>query len=97
MAGSQDYAPDPRNGRVRVYLNGDLVPRDEAKVSIFDAGFALGDGVWEGLRLHKRRLMFLDAHLDRLFKGAGGHRPGHRPGPGRRRGRPARDRQGQSP
>jgi len=70
MAGSQDYAPDPRNARIRVYLNGDLVPRDEAKVSIFDAGFALGDGVWEGLRLHKRRFMFLDAHLDRLFKGA---------------------------
>jgi branched-chain amino acid aminotransferase len=70
MAGSQDYAPDPRNAHALVYLNGDLVPRQEAKVSIFDAGFSLGDGVWEGLRLHRGRLMFLDAHLDRLFEGA---------------------------
>jgi branched-chain amino acid aminotransferase len=70
MAGSQDYAPDPRNAHALVYLNGELVPRQEAKVSIFDAGFSLGDGVWEGLRLHKGRLMFLDAHLSRLFEGA---------------------------
>ena len=55
MAGSQDYAADPRNERALVWLNGDLVPRAEAKVSIFDAGFSMGDGVWEGLRLHKGR------------------------------------------
>ena len=48
MAGSQDFEDDPRNRTVRVWLNGDLVPRDEAKVSIFDAGFVVGDGVWEG-------------------------------------------------
>ena len=70
MAGSQDYAPDPRNEGVLVYVNGELIPRAEAKVSVFDAGFALGDGVWEGLRLHKGRLLFLDAHLDRLEAGA---------------------------
>jgi branched-chain amino acid aminotransferase len=70
MAGSQDYAPDPRNETVLVYVNGELVPRQEARVSVFDAGFALGDGVWEGLRLHKGRLLFLDAHLDRLEAGA---------------------------
>jgi len=70
MPGSQDYAADPRNERVLVHLNGALVPRAEAKVSIFDAGFVLGDGVWEGLRLHKGALVFLDAHLDRLFWGA---------------------------
>lgn len=70
MAGSQDYAPDPRNESVLVYVNGEMVPRAEAKVSVFDAGFALGDGVWEGLRLHKGRLLFLEAHLDRLFEGA---------------------------
>jgi branched-chain amino acid aminotransferase len=70
MPGSQDYAADPRNENVLVYLNGALVPRGEARVSIFDAGFVLGDGVWEGLRLHKGALMFLDAHLDRLFWGA---------------------------
>jgi branched-chain amino acid aminotransferase len=70
MPGSQDYASDPRNDGVLVYLNGALVPRGEAKVSIFDAGFVLGDGVWEGVRLHKGALAFLDAHLDRLFWGA---------------------------
>jgi branched-chain amino acid aminotransferase len=70
MAGSQDFAYDPRNASVLVYLNGALVPRDRAQVSVFDAGFALGDGVWEGLRLHRGRLMFLEAHLDRLFAGA---------------------------
>jgi branched-chain amino acid aminotransferase len=70
MAGSQDFPPDPRNASVRVYVNGALVPRDEARVSVFDAGFVLGDGVWEGMRLHKGRLAFLDAHLDRLFEGA---------------------------
>jgi branched-chain amino acid aminotransferase len=70
MPGSQDFAADPRNEKALIYLNGAMVPRAEAKVSIFDAGFVLGDGVWEGLRLHRGRLMFLDAHLDRLFAGA---------------------------
>lgn len=70
MPGSQDYAADPRNENVLVYLNGALVPRGEARVSIFDAGFVLGDGVWEGVRLHKGGLVFLEAHLERLFWGA---------------------------
>jgi len=70
MPGSQDFAADPRNASLKVWLNGKLVPRDEAKVSIFDAGFVLGDGIWEGLRLHKGALLFLDAHLDRLYAGA---------------------------
>lgn len=70
MAGSQDFEADPRNETARVWLNGELVPRGEARVSLFDAGFGMGDGVWEGLRLHKGALLFLDAHLDRLFAGA---------------------------
>lgn len=70
MAGSQDFVSDPRNAEARIWLNGVLVRREDAKVSIFDAGFVLGDGVWEGLRLHKGRLLFLDTHLDRLFAGA---------------------------
>lgn len=70
MPGSQDYASDARNEQVRIYLNGALVARADAKVSLFDAGFVLGDGVWEGLRLHKGGLLFLDAHLDRLYAGA---------------------------
>jgi branched-chain amino acid aminotransferase len=70
MPGSQDYAPDPRNERALIYLNGEMVPRAGAKVSVFDAGFGMGDGVWEGVRLHKSRFLFLDAHLDRLYAGA---------------------------
>jgi branched-chain amino acid aminotransferase len=70
VAGSQDFADDPRNATALVWLNGELVPRSEAKVSLFDAGFGMGDGVWEGLRLHKGALLFLGAHLDRLFAGA---------------------------
>lgn len=70
MPGSQDFAPDPRNAQALIWLNGDLVPRAQARVSVFDAGFVLGDGVWEGLRLHKGSLVFLEAHLDRLFDGA---------------------------
>ncbi len=70
MAGSQDFNADPRNATARIWLNGDLVTRDQARVSVFDAGFVVGDGVWEGLRLHRGRLIFLDAHLDRLYAGA---------------------------
>jgi branched-chain amino acid aminotransferase len=69
MAGSQDFAVDPRNADLLIFVNGALVPRAEAKVSIFDAGFVLGDGVWEGLRLHKGRLLFLETHLERLYAG----------------------------
>jgi branched-chain amino acid aminotransferase len=70
MPGSQDFAADPRNASALVNLNGRLVPRDAATVSIFDGGFVVGDGVWEGLRLHKGALLFLDQHLDRLYWGA---------------------------
>jgi branched-chain amino acid aminotransferase len=67
---AQGYLADPRNDGVVVYVNGDFVPRDEARVSIFDSGFVLGDGIWEGLRLIQGRLVSLDAHLDRLYEGA---------------------------
>ena len=70
MAGSQDFEEDPANATVLIGLNGALVPRAHAKVSVFDAGFVLGDGVWEGLRLHRGVLLFLDQHLDRLYAGA---------------------------
>jgi branched-chain amino acid aminotransferase len=70
MPGSQDFAADPRNSSLKVWLNGKLLPKDDAKISIFDAGFVLGDGVWEGLRLHKGALVFLDEHLERLYSGA---------------------------
>ena len=68
--GTHDYTPDPRNASIKVNLNGKLVARDEAKVSVFDAGYVLGDGVWEGLRVTEGGLPFLDMHLDRLYEGA---------------------------
>jgi branched-chain amino acid aminotransferase len=68
--GSQAFLPDARNERLLVWINGRLVPRAAARVSVFDSGFVLGDGVWEGLRLVNGRLAFLDEHLDRLWHGA---------------------------
>ena len=68
--GSHDYKDDPRNADIKVDIDGTLFPRSEAKVSVFDSGFMLGDGVWEGLRLHEGGLPFLDQHLDRLYEGA---------------------------
>ena len=69
-AGSQDYVDDPRNDSAIVSVNGVLTPRVEASVSVFDSGFVLGDGVWEGLRLVGGRIAFLNRHLDRLWDGA---------------------------
>jgi branched-chain amino acid aminotransferase len=71
MAGSQQQAPDPRNAEVLICLNGQLLPRAAARVSLYDGGFVCGDGIWEGMRLHKGALLFLDEHLDRLYWGAG--------------------------
>jgi branched-chain amino acid aminotransferase len=68
--GSQDYVGDPRNDNVLISVDGALTPREEAKVSVFDSGFVLGDGVWEGLRLINSRIAFLDRHFDRLWNGA---------------------------
>lgn len=65
-----DFHDDPRNAAIRVWINGRLLPRAEATVSVFDSGFVLGDGVWEGLRVVGGQPVFLDAHLDRLFEGA---------------------------
>jgi branched-chain amino acid aminotransferase len=68
--GAHDFADDPRNADVLIHVNGALVPKAEAVVSVFDAGFVLGDGVWEGIRVHAGQPAFLDLHLDRLWEGA---------------------------
>lgn len=70
MAQSLHDVSDPRNASVLINVNGELKPRAEAVVSVFDSGFMLGDGVWEGMRVHDSRIAFLDRHLDRLFEGA---------------------------
>ncbi len=69
-SGTQHSADDPRNAGILVWVNGDLVPRDRAMVSVFDSGFVLGDGVWEGLRVSGGHPAFLEQHLDRLEEGA---------------------------
>ena len=61
---------DPRNASILIDVNGVLTPRAEAMVSVFDSGFMLGDGIWEGMRVHRGRIAFLDRHLDRLFEGS---------------------------
>lgn len=68
--GTHEYADDPRNADILIGVNGELRPRHEAVVSVFDSGFVLGDGVWEGLRVHEGHPAFLDRHLARLWEGA---------------------------
>ena len=64
------YLHDNRNDQISIYVNGEILPRDKAKISVFDSGFLLGDGVWEGIRFHNKHLVFIQEHLDRLFHGA---------------------------
>ena len=69
---SHSYIKNEKNADIFINIDGKLFPRSEAKVSVFDSGFLLGDGVWEGIRLHKNKLVFIDEHLDRLYKSANG-------------------------
>ncbi|MEZ5592520.1 MAG: aminotransferase class IV [Gammaproteobacteria bacterium] len=64
------YTQDPRNDNILIYINGEFYPREKAMVSVFDSGYILGDGVWEGLRVHHGRIAFLQQHLKRLYEGA---------------------------
>ncbi len=68
--GTHEYQDDPRNATIIIDINGEHFVRDEARVSVFDSGFVLGDGIWEGLRVHHGKVAFLDQHLDRLYEGA---------------------------
>lgn len=68
--GTHDAIPDDRNEAIVVSVNGELVPRDQAKISVFDSGYLVGDGIWEAVRLHRGVLVFLDEHLDRMWAAA---------------------------
>lgn len=68
--GVHDYVYDERNANILVSINGALKHRDEATVSVFESGYLLGDGVWEGMRVHKGGVAFLEPHLKRLYAGA---------------------------
>src|SRR5262245_37776878 len=67
--GTHDFLDEPRYEQVLIWVNGELLPRDRAVVSVFDSGFVLGDGVWEGLRVSSGQPAFLDLHFDRLYEG----------------------------
>ncbi len=69
---SHSYISNPKNEDIFININGELFHRSEAKISVFDSGFLLGDGVWEGIRLHKSFLVFIEDHLDRLYASAKG-------------------------
>ena len=68
--GTHSYPSDPRNEKIQIFINGELYPREKASISVFDSGFLLGDGVWEGIRLLNGHLVFLEEHLKRLYHGA---------------------------
>jgi len=68
--GTHDYVEDIRNSEILIYINGKFYPRQDALISVFDSGFLLGDGVWEGIRFHNGKFLFLEQHLERLFWGA---------------------------
>ena len=70
MASTHDYIKDSRNENILIYINGKYFTRSKASISVFDSGFLLGDGVWEGIRLHNNRLIHLKEHINRLFDGA---------------------------
>ena len=61
------YIQDVRNQNIKIYINGEIFSRKDAKISVFDSGFLLGDGVWEGIRLHNGHLVFEKEHFDRLY------------------------------
>ena len=67
---SHSYIDNPNNENIKIYINGDFHSRDNAKISVFDSGFLLGDGVWESFRLHNCHLCFIDEHINRLINGA---------------------------
>ena len=68
--GTHEYTADPRNDEILIWVNGELRRRAEAVVSVFDSGFVLGDGIWEGIRVSGGHPVFLERHLDRLWEGA---------------------------
>ena len=70
MASTHDYEIDSRNNNIQIYIDGEFFSRADAKVSVMDSGYLLGDGVWECIRLYNNHLIHLEKHLERLYKGA---------------------------
>ena len=70
MVSSHDFVDDKRNKNIKIYINGKFYKRKDAKISVFDSSTMLGDGIWDSLRYHNDNFIFLEEHLDRLYKDA---------------------------
>lgn len=70
VSGTHNAVEDPRNKDIKIFINGELFPREEAKISVFDSGYLVGDGIWEAFRVHKGKMLFVDQHLDRMWQSA---------------------------
>lgn len=70
VKGTHQAIDDVRNETVKIFINGEFHDRREAKISVFDSGYLVGDGVWEAFRVHQGKLIFIDQHLDRLWQSA---------------------------
>lgn len=70
ISGTHNAVEDPRNKDIKIFINGELLPRTEAKISVFDSGYLVGDGIWEAFRIHNGKMIFVDQHLDRLWQSA---------------------------
>ena len=70
MTSSHDYKKDRRNDKIKIFINGKFFNRNNAKISVFDSSCLLGDGIWDGIRLHNGKLLFLEDHLQRLYDDA---------------------------
>lgn len=68
--GTHNAIDDPRNKDIKIFINGTLHPREKAKISVFDSGYLVGDGVWEAFRVKQGKMVFIDKHLDRLWQSA---------------------------
>ncbi len=68
--GTHNALDDSRNKEIKIFINGQLYPREEAKISVFDSGYLVGDGIWEAFRVHQGKMIFVNKHLDRLWQSA---------------------------
>ncbi|MBK6266199.1 aminotransferase class IV [Marivirga sp. S37H4] len=70
ISGTHNAIEDPRNKDIKIFINGELFAREEAKISVFDSGYLVGDGIWEAFRVHQGQMIFVDKHLDRMWQSA---------------------------
>jgi branched-chain amino acid aminotransferase len=70
ISGTHKAIEDPRNKDIKIFINGELFPREDAKISVFDSGYLVGDGIWEAFRVHNGKMIFVDQHLDRMWQSA---------------------------